>query len=147
MTAATAHTGLAAAASRTRRHGASASSGARPGRIILAMLSANAITIRLATEADREALRHLAVLDTRRPLAGSILVAEENGAVTAALSLALDERRAVANPFEPSGAALDLLRARARALRAEGFGPSLGERLLAPLRALRRGHAVPSLSR
>ncbi len=132
------------AASRTRRHGASASSGARPGRIILAMLSANAITIRLATEADREALRHLAVLDTRRPLAGSILVAEENGAVTAALSL--DERRAVANPFEPSAAALELLRARARALRAEGFRPSLGERLLAPLRALRRGHAVPSLS-
>ena len=108
------------------------------------MLSTNAITIRLASEADREALRHLAVLDTRRPLAGRILVAEENGAVTAALSL--DERRAVANPFEPSAAALELLRARARALRAEGFRPSLGERLLAPLRALRRGHAVPSLS-
>ncbi len=108
------------------------------------MLPANAITIRTATEADGEALRHLAILDSRRPLAGSILVAEEGGAVTAALSL--DERRAVADPFEPSGAALELLRARARALRAEGFRPSLSERLLAPLRVLRGGHALPSLS-
>jgi hypothetical protein len=108
------------------------------------MLPANAITIRPATEADDDALRHLAVLDTRRPLAGSVLVAEEDGAVTAALSL--DERRSVANPFEPSAAALELLHARARALRADGFRPSLGERLLSPLRALRPGHAVPSLS-
>ena len=108
------------------------------------MLPANAITIRPATEADGEALRHLAILDTRPPLEGRILVAEEDGAVTAALSL--DERRSIADPFEPSAAALELLRARARALRAEGFRPSPGERLVAPLRALRRGHALPSLS-
>jgi hypothetical protein len=108
------------------------------------MLPANAITIRTATEIDDEALRQLAILDTRRPLAGHILVAEEDGAVTAALSL--DERRAIANPFEPSAAALELLRARARALRVQGFRPSLRERLVAPLRALRGGHALPSLS-
>jgi hypothetical protein len=108
------------------------------------MLPANAITIRTATDADDEALRRLAILDTRRPLAGRILVAEEDGAVTAALSL--DERRTIADPFEPSAAAVELLRARARALRAPEFRPSLRERLLAPLRALRRGHALPSLS-
>jgi hypothetical protein len=108
------------------------------------MLPANAITIRTATETDDEALRQLAILDTRRPLGGHILVAEEDGAVTAALSL--DERRAIADPFEPSAAALELLRARARALRAQGFRPSLRERVLAPLRALRRGRALPSLS-
>jgi hypothetical protein len=130
--------------SRTRGHGAPAWSGDGPARIIVAMLPANAITIRTATETDDEALRQLAILDTRRPLGGHILVAEEDGAVTAALSL--DERRAIADPFEPSAAALELLRARARALRAQGFRPSLRERVLAPLRALRRGRALPSLS-
>jgi hypothetical protein len=108
------------------------------------MLPANAFTIRPATEADAETLRRLAILDTRRPLAGRILIAEEDGVVVAALSL--DERRAIADPFEPSGTALALLRARAGALRAHGLMPSLGERLRAPLRALRRGHALPSLS-
>jgi hypothetical protein len=107
------------------------------------MLPTNAITIRTATDTDDEALRQLAILDTRRPLGGRILVAEEDGAVTAALSL--DEGRAIANPFEPSAAALELLRARARALHAQAFRPSPRERLLAPIRALRSDHALPSL--
>jgi len=108
------------------------------------MLPANAFTIRPATEADAETLRRLAILDTRRPLAGRILVAEDDGRVIAALSL--DERRAIADPFEPSATALALLRARAGALRASGRVPSLRERLMAPLRAVRRGQALPSLS-
>ena len=108
------------------------------------MLPANAFTVRPATEADAETLRRLAILDTHRPLAGRILVAEEDGVVIAALSL--DEQRSIANPFEPTATAVALLRARAGALRAHGRTPSLGERLLAPLRALRRGHALPSLS-
>jgi hypothetical protein len=108
------------------------------------MLPANAYTIRPATEADGETLRRLAILDMQPPLAGAILVAEEDGVLVAALSL--DERRAIADPFEPSATALALLRARAGALRAQGFMPSLRERLLAPLRALVHGRALSSLS-
>jgi hypothetical protein len=108
------------------------------------MLPDSVITIRPATEADAETLRAIAIRDSRHPLTGRILVAEEDGVLVAALSL--DERRAIADPFEPSATVLSLLDARARALRAQGPRRSLREWLLAPLRTRSGDHALPSLS-
>jgi hypothetical protein len=68
-----------------------------------------AYTIRPATASDRRALELLAVLDSRRPLDGEILVAEKDGVVVAALSRT--QRRAVADPFRHTTEALAMLRA------------------------------------
>ena len=66
------------------------------------------ITIRQATSADAFALRRLAALDDRRALRGAVLLAEQAGDVRAALSL--DDGRAVANPFAPTAALVEMLR-------------------------------------
>jgi hypothetical protein len=92
------------------------------------MLPANSYTIRPATDADAETLRRIALLDARRPLGGRILLAEDDGVTVAALSI--DERRSIADPFEPTATALALLRARADALLGHERAPSLRERLL-----------------
>jgi hypothetical protein len=68
-----------------------------------------AYTIRPATADDQRTLALLAVLDSRRPLDGEILVAEKDGVVVAALSRT--QRRAIADPFRHTAQALDLLRA------------------------------------
>jgi hypothetical protein len=68
-----------------------------------------AYTIRPATEGDQRTLALLAVLDSRRPLDGEILVAEKDGVVVAALSRT--QRRVIADPFRHTAQALDLLRA------------------------------------
>lgn len=108
------------------------------------MLPANALTVRPATEADRDTLRRLEVLDTGRPLTGRVLVAEDDGTVIAAYSL--DERRAIVDPFEPSAAALVLLRARAGALPAQQRRPSLRERLRELLRGIGEAHSASPLT-
>jgi hypothetical protein len=108
------------------------------------MLPANALTVRPATEADRDTLRRLEILDTGHPLTGRVLVAEDDGTVIAALSL--DERRAIADPFEPSAAALVLLRARADALLAPERTPSLRERLRKLLYGIGEAHSRASLT-
>jgi hypothetical protein len=66
-------------------------------------------TIRPSTAEDQRTLALLAVLDSRRPLDGEILVAEKDGVVVAALSRT--QRRAIADPFRHTAQALDLLRA------------------------------------
>jgi hypothetical protein len=104
------------------------------------MLSASPLTIRPATAADASAVRRLAVLDSSREPAGRILVAEENHTVVAALSV--DDLTTVADPFEPTAAAVALLRARAVALRSLGRRPSWRERVAARMGGLRPGHAV-----
>ena len=53
-------------------------------------------------------LIRLAALDSARPLQGPALVAEENGAIVAALCLSTG--RGVADPFVPALHLLDLLR-------------------------------------
>jgi hypothetical protein len=73
------------------------------------------VVIRRATPADVDALHRLAALDSARPLAGAVLVAESEGAVAAAYSL--DEQRAIADPFRPSADLVALLEARAARLR------------------------------
>jgi hypothetical protein len=72
------------------------------------------ITIRLATTADRPAIRRLAELDGRRPPTGEMLLAIVCGQLRAAL--ALDGRETIADPFFPAAGAVDLLRVRAMTL-------------------------------
>jgi hypothetical protein len=77
----------------------------------------SSVVIRVATGVDVDELRRLAALDSARALLGTVLVAEADGRIRAALSL--DEDRAIADPFEPSGSLVDLLHARATPLRRE----------------------------
>lgn len=75
------------------------------------------VTIRMATVADEREIRRLAALDTSPAPVAPALIASEDGALVAALSLA--DGGAVANPFVPSRDALDLLRLRAAHIRRE----------------------------
>jgi hypothetical protein len=65
------------------------------------------ITFRQSNEADRPVLRRLAELDSARPLEGSVAMAEHRGRAIAAVSL--DERRSIADPFEPTADVVELL--------------------------------------
>lgn len=67
------------------------------------------VLLRHATAADTDGLRDLAALDSAPTLNGPILVAEEQGELRAALSLS--DGRTVADPFHPTAALVDLLRA------------------------------------
>ena len=90
------------------------------------------ITIRLATGEDRIALLRLAALDSAEAAPpGRLLLAEVDGDVRAALSL--DDGSAIADPFHPTLAILELLRTHARV--AQGQTPWIGRRL-------RLGYAV-----
>jgi hypothetical protein len=55
------------------------------------------VAVRVATDADADALRDLALLDSSRRLTGPVVVAEIDGTPVAARSLA--DGRAVADPF------------------------------------------------
>jgi hypothetical protein len=77
----------------------------------------SSVVIRVATAVDVHDLRRLAALDSARALLGTVLVAESDGRIRAALSL--DEERAIADPFEPSAPLVELLQARASLLRSE----------------------------
>jgi len=74
-----------------------------------------AVTIRLAVEADEDALADLAALDASRPPRGLVLVAEVDGHLWAATSL--DDGHLVADPTRPSGELAWLLLERARHLK------------------------------
>jgi hypothetical protein len=71
----------------------------------------SALTLRISGPGDGDALRRLAERDSARPLDGRALVAEVCGEPRAAICL--ETRRVVADPFEPTAAIIDLLRARA----------------------------------
>jgi hypothetical protein len=66
------------------------------------------VLLRPARTDDGADLLRLAALDDARPLAGPALVAEENGAMVAALCLSTG--RSVADPFVPSLHLVELLR-------------------------------------
>jgi hypothetical protein len=93
------------------------------------MLSSNTYVIRLATDADRDAVTALARLDGQPVLREPILVGEVAGSPVAALSMADD--RLVADPFQPSLHIAAHLRVRAEALTARERTPSLPTRLRA----------------
>jgi hypothetical protein len=72
------------------------------------------LVIRVATRFDESALRRLAALDSARPLSGTVIVAQSDGRIDAALSL--DDGRAIADPFRPTAGLVEVLRARAARL-------------------------------
>ena len=72
------------------------------------------VTIRRAGKQDDVALKLLAMLDSKRPLKGSVLVAESGGLILAAISL--EDGRVAADPFFPTADLVSLLRARAQRL-------------------------------
>jgi hypothetical protein len=76
----------------------------------------NTVVIRSARDADLAPLHDLAELDSAPALTGPVLVAVVDGRPWAAL--ALDDGRVIADPFQPSGAAVELLRLRVAQLRA-----------------------------
>ena len=79
------------------------------------------LTIRRADTADYVALAHLAALDSSDPPAGDALVAEVGQELWAAVEI--DSGSAIADPFRPSADLVELLRFRARRMRAEASGP------------------------
>lgn len=66
------------------------------------------VLLRLARAGDDAELHRLAALDSAQPLPGPALVAEQGGALAAALCLSTG--RAVADPFLPTARLVDLLR-------------------------------------
>jgi hypothetical protein len=96
------------------------------------MYPANSYVIRQSSETDLGTLRRLAELDSQKPFAGPALIAESDGIAVAAISL-FDER-VIADPFERTSVAIQLLRMRLGALRAYSSTPSLPERLRAAMR-------------
>ena|SRR5215213_471081 len=75
------------------------------------------VRIRRAQPQDADALTALAELDGhRRPLAGTVLLAELGGAIVAARSL--EDATAIADPFAPSAGPAALLRLRAEQVKA-----------------------------
>ena len=73
-----------------------------------------ALTVRLATSADRQALRRLAELDERAAPSGQVLVGVVMQRPVAALSL--EDGSVIADPFTPTADLVELLRLRARQL-------------------------------
>jgi len=76
-------------------------------------LSTDALMIRPAYPDDAAALERVARLDSQRPLVAPTLVAERDGRILAALSVA--DGRAIADPFAPTADLVALLRLHAAA--------------------------------
>jgi hypothetical protein len=90
------------------------------------------VLLRSARAEDHADLSRLVELDCALPLAGPVLVAEEGGAIVAALCVSTG--RAVADPFFPSVDHVELLRR--YAARRHAGGAALGRRRLLPRLAL-----------
>ena len=75
-------------------------------------------TIRVAGRDDERTLRRLAQLDSSRPLAGRVLLAELDGVAVAAVSL--ENGSVTADPFQHSGDAVRLLMLRRYQLMRQG---------------------------
>ncbi len=88
------------------------------------------VTIRPAREADAAALTRVATLDSAPVPAAPVLVAEVSGEIVAAIGVDSGER--IANPFEPTSEALELLALRARRLTSVAGRRSLSRRLHRP---------------
>ncbi|MDP9344229.1 MAG: hypothetical protein M3P44_00630 [Actinomycetota bacterium] len=99
------------------------------------MSPASTIIIRRAVTGDIAGLARLAALDSARPLAGEVLLAEHDGQTRAALSLR--DGRTIADPFLPTAADVALLRTRAALMHGSGRVPSQRRGLRARLRAAR----------
>jgi hypothetical protein len=79
------------------------------------------IAIRRARDSEMPLLHDLAEVDSAKPLEGSVLVAVVDGRIWAALGL--HDERVIADPFLPTGPAVELLRLRLAQLRASERRP------------------------
>jgi hypothetical protein len=70
------------------------------------------VLVRPARAVDAADLRHLAALDSARPLTGDVLIAVSGGEVAAAMSL--DTGAVIATPFQPTAHLVELLRTAAQ---------------------------------
>jgi hypothetical protein len=88
------------------------------------------LIIRIARSTDAEMVNRLALLDDQRPLTGDVLVAEIDGTILAARSMATG--RTIADPFHRTANLVALLDVRAELLRGSVSqmvrGPSLVDR-------------------
>jgi uncharacterized membrane protein YczE len=96
------------------------------------------ITLRLAHGGDASALTCLAELDSAPGVTGPVLLALVSGRPAAALSLS--DQRVIADPFEPTVALVQLLRARAGQLEAGHEGRAAGR--VSRVRALLGGRVA-----
>jgi hypothetical protein len=87
----------------------------------LVPVTESTLVIRVATPLDDAELHRLAALDSSRPLAGPVIVAQSDGRIDAAI--ALEDGRAVADPFRPTAGLVEVLRARAARLHVEAGAP------------------------
>ena len=98
------------------------------------MIAQQTVSLRHATATDEPVLRDLAGLESTRLSDGPYLVAEADGRILAALSLA--DGTAIADPFEPTAELVALLRAhgaaRAADERRRRARPRLTRRALRP---------------
>ena len=74
----------------------------------------SSLTIRRARPQDTRSLEVLAAVDSAKPLAGDVLVAETEAGPVAALEV--ESGRAVADPFKPTASTVGLLKMRASQL-------------------------------
>ena len=90
------------------------------------------ILIRSSNEHDAPALARLAALDSAQPLSGTVLVAEVDGELRAALPI--DGGVSIADPFAQTAHLVELLSAHAAALETARERPARTRRL-APVTA------------
>lgn len=106
----------------------------RPAPSVLAEMN---VTLRFGSAGDQGALARLAALDSSKPPAQPVLLAEVDAQLLAALSVS--DGTVIADPFHRTADLIDLLRARARQLE----GSSRMTRAVR-LRSLSRRHAPAS---
>ena len=109
-----------------------AGSGRTSGRLAEGPSEHTQVTLRLARAEDHLTLIRLAQLDSAEPLTLPVILAESCGKPIAAASL--QDRRVVADPFEPTAGAVELLLVRVRQI--QTACPTAKSPRLARLRAL-----------
>jgi hypothetical protein len=86
----------------------------RPAQPARPVSAETTVTLRIGTPADQRLLARLAELDSSTPPSLPALLAEVDGQVRAVLDIT--DGTVIADPFHPTAAVVDLLRARARQL-------------------------------
>ena len=97
------------------------------------------VTVRVATDRDQAAVRRLAQRDGRPEPGAPVLVAEAEGRLLAARSLA--DGRSVADPFRHTAHLVELLALRSVHLRGDGAGPRRPGRVERLALALKVSHS------
>jgi hypothetical protein len=89
---------------------------------------------------DREALKRLAQLDSRAPIAGEALIGAMNGKPAAAISL--DDGSVTADPFQRTAQLVQVLHHRKRSIEAAAETPDVTRRMRAAVGTVARASAL-----